>query len=340
MKKLSLLLPLFTLAATIQSHAPTPCCCDNYGYLSQDGLCYRVFAGPVFYKACQDGLDYAIVSAVSNRLDESDPKEPCFKYKTGVEAGIGYQLTEYDIDLLFKATHLHSCASDSVVSNQPNIFATWSIPGILTGEKTGSARWNLHFDMFDGEVGGLFFPNKHVNVRLYTGLKGVRIDQKYETTFSGAMSLGPVYEVEQDQVLLGNKFSGVGPKFGCMVLFTSCYGFGLYANCDLSLLAGKFCISQVENITYKNADVEEENLELYDSYHRLRPALGLQIGVRWDQLFCDNAYHVAVMLGWDELIFWGQNQLRKVVNTDYWANIKSNYDLTFYGPKLSVIFDF
>lgn len=311
-----------------------PCACES---CPQDKCVYwQLFGGPTFYKACQDGLDYAITSTQTTRLDEADVREPNFKYKTGFELGVGMYLPEHQIDVVLKENHLESHARDSYASNSENVFSTWSIPGTLTAAKTGAADWHLRFDMFDGEVGGLVFPSQNIHVRVYGGLKAVRIDQKYDLLFTGGRSTGPAAYVSTNAIAMENKFRGAGPRVGCYLRWETCSGIGFYANVAFSALTGKCRIAQRETITYDGAVVEPEHLELYDSYQRLRPAAETAIGLSWELPFNSNGPCFTIMAEWDGLVFWGQNQLRKLVNANNWANVKSDYDLALYGPKLGI----
>jgi hypothetical protein len=139
-----------------------------------------------------------------------------------------------------------------------------------------------------------------------------------------------------------NDFDGVGLHAGCDLQFCFKHGWSIYGRADIGLYYGEFEIKRKEK--FINSQNVEHGLH---ARHRLRvgsPTTAIGIGVRWDRGFSRNRYSCTLKLLWEQLMFFGQNQLFRFVHPST-SGVASNYvsnqgDLTLQGGTFSITFGF
>lgn len=167
-----------------------------------------------------------------------------FDAKPGFRVGVGHQ-GSWDTKLYY--TQYYTSTQD---------FATGNLTSTFLGGKSiekknndffftsGNVRQNIHFNMFDWDLGKHFEVDEWLLLRPIVGVKGGWIDQTIITNFNGLIS------VTEDSK---NNFNGIGPKVGIESIIT-CFNnnslkFSLIANFTSSYLWGKWSISDVLHTT-------------------------------------------------------------------------------------------
>ena len=315
--------------------------------------CARAFVTieGLLWNAHQDGLEFAIQNLEAPNLAsaqvsttnsspfyDSTVLYPKSKWDFGFRVGLGYVLNHDGWDLYADWTHFRTTATKHIESDIQIVpFRLYTLySGIVSGAENAQgvpnllsppvtvnptvdsidARWKLHFDVIDLELGREFYTSKYLTLRPHIGLRGASIRQKYDLDYNGgAFTENGI--VLLDDVDFKNNFWGIGVRGGLNSLWhwgRSCGGdWSFYGNLALSLLYGHFDIEQNETIenTSGVASITGGDLNVLsteNSYRASRAMTDLALGLRYDYDCTDSAYHIALWLGWEHHIAFGMNQ--------------------------------
>jgi hypothetical protein len=317
------------------------------------------------WKAHADGLVPAIennnlasgTSTNASNFYNADFEHLHFKWNTGFRLTAGYNLAHDMWDILFDWTHFNAKASlneeaDPDVAPVQTLYPLWSAynqnaatisaPTILEVD----AKWKLHLNMIDGEIGRRFFAGKWLSVRPNIGLRAAWVRQTFDIDYyGGTFSTAGIEDID-----MKNNFWGIGPRIGINTQWALGCGFSLYGDGALSLLYGRFKISQEEFIGPEELVNPASNtvINIQDNYHVTKAVTDMTLGVRWETGFRDSGCHFTLSAGWENHIFFNQNQLKRFWTIDNatatgtgWTQFTNdNGDLTTQGFTLSARFDF
>ena len=333
--KLSFLAALLG-AATLQAECEDCTCCNHWD----------LSVSPLFWQAHEDGLDYMIKnqSGLAFINNHGSVKRINFNWDWGVRVGLGYQ-TDCIGDLEAEWTYFSTSAKDSTSADFPaGLFSVWTIPGSsITPSTKAKARWKLDLNRLDVKLGVTLFPTCYLKIKPYIALSTAWIDQKFNINSSGGVMQGPAaFVVLDDDINMNNDFWGIGPKVGLDTTWYLGCGFSLVGNFDFSILYGRFDLDQTESILFQGITPATVYLDLKnDDFWISRVNLDFLLGVKWEYIFCDCCYSLSVEAGWENLYFFGQNQLKRFVDdSNPGMNVSTNGDLTFQGLTLKVNFGF
>ncbi|MCH9630954.1 MAG: hypothetical protein S4CHLAM37_09650 [Chlamydiia bacterium] len=223
-----------------------------------------------------------------------------------------------------------------------------------------SAKYRLHFNAIDLSLGRNFFVSPRLTTRPHFGLKGTWQTQRFKPKYDNIT--GTVVEEPGDGNVITTSISnafyhhnfkqnywGVGIRTGMDTSWQFTKSFGIYGNWALSALWGQFdtkrkdTTQSTETITNTtDPDSDETNtvlpsrmVDVTNKFHTLSPVLELALGLRYDYWFSDNDYRFRIQAGWEEQVWFDQNQLFDIqVLTPLTGN------LIFQGFTLKVRFDF
>lgn len=302
---------------------------------------YNVYltAAALYWKAQENGLEYAVKTNDPFHLNPTDKqriKNPHFEYDIGFRVGLGYNIPHDTWDLFLTWTRFNTDADAHIrTSGDDGLFPIWTslLDTNAFPMMHAKARWKLNFNLIDGEVGREYFVGRWLSLRPSIGLRTIWIKQHYTVHYDDFFS--PL--IEDDRVQLVNDYSGIGPKASIDSVWDLRWGLSVYGSGTLSLLYGDFEVRRHENL---ETLIPQAN-RFHDDYHLVRAMADLQIGLGWDILFLHDKFHFGLRLGWEQVLFFGQNQLDRLVNSDFAGSIVSNLgDLSFQGGTLSARIDF
>lgn len=308
-----------------------------------------VTADFLWWKPTENGLDYVIKNEGSTDFVSSGKvRSPNFKWDPGFRVGVGYNMCHDGWDLYANWTHFRTKAKGH--ANSPlggTLFPVWENPsdfqgpvpvdemGFITSART---NWKLRLDQIDLSLGREFFVSKWLTLRPHIGLRTDWIHQKDTIHYVGTTgNLVPSASVDH-QISLKDRYWGLGLVGGLNTQWGLGEGFSIYGDLDAAILAGHFRISERETELVSNTN----RLHVKNSYQLGRAILDLAAGLRWQASFgCDDAFAFLIQAGWENHIYFGQNQLLRFVD-DFTPGLQvSNLgDLTFQGWTLSARFDF
>lgn len=265
-------------------------------------------------------------------------KRPHFEWDPGFRIGLGTKLPRDKWDIFVNYTyvlaqgHGHGGGGDDIIF--PTYASSYGFTGTTFYADKAKAKWWLHLNMADAELGRNCFASKWLSIRPFIGVRGLVIDQNYTVKYFG----GTDAPGDTDKVGMNSDFWGVGLRAGFNTLWGLGKGFGLYGNGSGSLLSGHFQVHEKEKLI--KADLVKFNVK--NDVNNLVAVADLSLGLQWDYLFSKDRFHIGVKFGWEFNIFFDQNQLfnfQSTPDTPGTINI-ANDDLSFQGLTLGLRFDF
>jgi len=291
----------------------------------------------LYWNTHQDGMEYALRNRVQgpdgvappdiqplNNLIQAEYLTPNFEWNWGFRAGLGYNTTCDGWDLGILWTRYKGNAHDEVETN-PNenqiLMPLWSTfaPGFGFNLFTYDieTNWNLSLNLIDLELGRNFWTSKYLAWRPFVGLRIAHIDQDFGLQHKGGSwrgLQGTPFDAMSNFVDLKNDFKGVGIRSGLDTTWNFGCGWSLYGDLAASIVYGKFSIRHDEINRLVEAPFSKTKiLETKDSFRSSRAMLDLGLGLQWSSMFCDCQYGLTVALGYEQHLFFHQNQLWRVV---------------------------
>ena len=314
----------------------------------KDGADLFLTADALFWRAEEDGLEFAERTFQGTGSNFTDGKvlNPDFDWKWGFRVGIGYNTPHDGWDLYLNwvrfTTHSHKeySVNPAAIIPRDALYASTgsnSANGPTTNIHEAENHWHLKLNLLDLEMGREFFVSKWLTLRPFVGVRSAWIDQKIDNDYKFETSVGATetaYSIDQRC-----RFWGLGVRSGLNTLWSLGCGWGIYGNAAISLLPGRFHIRYDQDSTTAAVTTEHDSK---DHLNVARAVTDLALGLRWDKLTCDDAYHIAIRVGFEQHHFFGQNQFR---NYNYDTSIRpisraSIGDLSTHGVTAGFEFGF
>ncbi len=308
-----------------------------------DGINLFLVGEFLYLQPQENGMAYAIKTNDPIHTTDNDKlsyKNLDFGYRTGYRGGIGFNIPHDQWDLYLSWMHYNTHAKNtSSAHNGTGLIPLWSgvtfdsLPTIAYATHA-QARLRLNINIFDLELGREYYVGKWVTLRPSLGVRTAFIHQHYHILYNpfivDALSFS-------DQIKLKNECWGVGPKVSINSQWNLWLGFHFYGSAALSLLYSHFEIRRHENFT----DLDKAPLSSRQNLELVRAVADLAAGIGWDIMLVGNQYHVALRAGYEQHLYFGQNQLDQITYTPFHANVISNLgDLSLAGWTLSLRVDF
>ena len=342
MKKTALL--TFLIPLTLQAWED---CSDSYDCDPCDySINCKLSVSPLLWQAHEEGLDYAIKNESGLAFINNNGKVQRIDsdWEWGVRLNLEYQTCGIG-DLEAQWTYFRSTETDSISATFPEaIFTVWTTPGSSIPPSTeASARWKIKINLFDLRLGARYNPTCFFELHPFLALTTGWIDQKFSIKSSGGVSRGgAALIVLDDDIEMQNDFWGIGPKFGFKTTWDLGCGFSLFGNADISILYGKFDLSQHETILFEGLTPATTFLDLRkDKFWLSRVNLDFILGFRYEWIFCCGDYSLGFEAAWENLFFFGQNQLKRFIDDiNHGIQLPVKGDLTIQGLTLTARFGF
>lgn len=340
---------------------------------------FVVTVAGLYWNAHQDGLGFGVFNNVTgsvdtpadsrlpNHLVKAKVLNPNFKWDFGWKLGLGYNSScdGWDFNLVW--THYNGKAHNNVdADSEDNVVALplWSAYQPMVSGSEGAAlqatqinqHWKLKLNMADFELGREFWNSKYLTIRPHIGLRFVWIDQNFKLehrglSWSDTVNLGVNYN---DFVNMSNDYKGLGIRAGLDTVWNLCRGFAFFGNAAGSLVYGRFSVDQDEYVREASSPFNRTNImELDNDFRSTKAIVDLTLGIQYSTMFCDCSYRFTIGLGWENHMFFNQNQLWRVnrilgadQSTDFPNNkgenafIQSRGDLSTQGWTLQAKFEF
>lgn len=280
----------------------------------------------IWWKAVEENVHYAVngVNATfppGEELDRGSVKSPDFDFEPGFKLGFGLKFRHDGWDLYANWTWLSEFEGDSHVRTDEDSLVYTSLSTIATGASStanvenyndstqfsfekGHAEWEMQFNALDLELGRNFFISRFLTLRPHFGLKFGWIDQDYEVKYKDTL----LFTTESDmKVEMDQDFFGVGIRTGLDTVWYFTKHWGLYGDFAFSALWSNFHSKREDNYAAPGFD-KEEVTDYRRSLQTLTEVLELGLGFRYDTTFFVGDYAFYLQAGWEEQIWFNQNQ--------------------------------
>ncbi len=302
----------------------------------------------LYWQGQENGLGYVIKNFSSfngdlgsvGSLTNARVKNVSRHWNPGFRIGVGYNMPHDGWDMYLNWTRFYTSHESSQTvpfggALIPTLINPLQLPhaGVLT---TASARQKLHLNVLDFELGREFFVSKYLTLRPFGGLRSAWLNQRYKVDY-GYISAGILTDVEPK---FRNKFWGFGLRTGLDTQWGLGEGFSIYADGAISLLYGYFNVTGTQTTT-TGSGVAVSNLSVKDNPRIGRAITDLAAGLRWEDLFSCDSFRLRIQAGWEQHMYFGQNQYLKFVDSFEQGFYTSNQgDITFQGWVLNAQIDF
>lgn len=314
-----------------------------------DGFGTYVFGQALWWHAQEDGTDWVNLQQGENTTLKFRNRDIDFGWDPGFRVGIGWNTSCDDWDTNFSYTWFFTKKKDNVVLGETGIE---TVPFFepLFGAGDGSIEWNIHFSMFDWELGRNFFVSPRLSLRPHLGIKGGWINQDVKNEFEIP------FLVLNSETHLENNLWYVGPSGGVNTKWffanTKKHAFSLFGDFTGALMWGQFHIKNktafddLNEFEFPNGDVfDADEVDIIDlSKNRSVAMLQTVFGWAWDVNFNKDRCHFALKLGWEIEYWFGVNQLAytlpnssTLMNNSY---LRFQKDLILQGGIGELRFDF
>ena len=324
----------------------------------KDGWNIFLMADLLYWKVEENGLEYAL-KAKPDDLNSflpvhGDIKAPDFDWHLGFKLGVGWNIPYDCWDLSLVWTRINADAHGRTEAGGGIIYGIFGdSPSSAVPCAKASADWSMHFNLLDLELGREFYVGKHLTLRPHMGLRTAWIHQNYDVKYQDVIGLGPlVTSVLFNKIDFHNHFDGIGVRGGCDSQWELGAGFSVFGNVALSLLYGDIDVKrdrkQILNIDTGGVQIGPVDVKgpIKSNVHVGRAALDFVLGLKWDYMLCHERFHIGLEAGWEQHMFFGQNQLTNGVASELFVisasekYFTSNDDLTLQGLTVAGRFDF
>lgn len=310
----------------------------------RDGADVFITGDFLYWQAHQNGMAYAVKSKGSD-LYHSSTKEMDFRWDPGFRVGLGWNTPHDGWDIYANWTSFYTKANGKKGTKGSTIYPTFIDPNFIASYQdytpsVAKAHWRLNLNMIDLEMGREFFVSKWLTLRPFVGLRTAWIHQRLDVEYKNMQTSNATnvnYETE-----LKNKYWGIGVRPGLNTQWGLGCGFSIYGNSAISLLYGFFDLDQ-EQYAKPTSGALTKYIKNAHSYHVDRAIAEVQLGIRWEHMFANDHAHFSIQAGWENFVFFGQNQFDKFVNSDNYGRgvfVSNQGDLTTQGYTLSIRLDF
>jgi hypothetical protein len=253
-----------------------------------------------------------------------------FDWAPGFRIGLGYNMMHDQWDTQASYTWFQSKASDHVNGIVTSAFLPARL-SLLEPFSEGKASINLHYNIFDWDLGRSFLVSKHLIFRPCIGFKGGWINQTIHSHWFTPNFLD-LFKVSASENLK-NSFQGGGPKAG--ITGKWCFGnvqkhyFSIIGQFEAGYLWGHWSIRD------KFIDTFSTEIQLKTSDRNFGSFLIHSFfGFGWDCNFDRDQSHFGVKLGYEIEDWFNQFQIYSDTSGS------QNNDLILQGLTLSTRFDF
>lgn len=210
--------------------------------------------------------------------------------------------------------------------------------------QTARGSWNLHFNVFDLELGRNFYISPRLTLRPHFGLKGTWQKQQLKVSFSNPVTTVGTFFVNDstESVSMKNKFStwGIGPRAGLNTAWHFYRLFSLVGDVAVTGLLDHFSATRFDTqhqvpIPFSGIFENDSAVHLKNSFYTFAPVVEWMLGFRYEWWALHNDHHTAIDIGWESQHWLFQNQFIRA----YYAE-SNNGTLGMHGLTLKVRLDF
>lgn len=307
-----------------------------------DGWDLILFGDLLYWNAHENGMQVAVVEQGDKRkLSDSDVDTIHGKWNVGFRVGIGYNMPHDGWDTRLTWLRFTDNGHKNAHTGQNHVVYPTQLhpadPLLGSGDKSVYARkmhsrWHMRLDQLDWDLGREFFVSKWLTLRPHFGLRTDWIRQGLDIDYKEFHSSHNKAKVD-----LSDHWWGIGLEGGLDTQWGLGSGWSIFGNLTSAIIYGIHKISYEVKDKPKNHDF----VDIKNHYRIAHPVLDLVMGLRWDNMFSHDRYHLGFEVGWENHIYFSQNQFPIFVSRSSKGTFVSNQgDLTFQGWTFGARLDF
>lgn len=292
----------------------------------------------IYWSAHQDGMEYAIKDSISipvvnpsvtdleliNNLIDASYQVPNPNWEFGFVFGLGYVNSCDGWNFEINWTHFHTRSlthSQAGINDNQILVSLFSSFSPQQGNGTFArdiyADWKLKLELVDFELGRNFWISTYVSIRPYIGLRYANIRQAFDLQQKGGSwspRISPTQDPLDNFIDIDNDYRGVGLLSGLDTTWNFGCGWALLAKLSLSIIYGKFDIDHNEYNRLVIPSYDKTNILNTNNHFRAsRAILDTFLGIQWDGISCECNYGIQASFGWENHLFFHQNQMWRVI---------------------------
>ncbi len=335
-----------------QGNAPVrPYTCDGdfeisasalYWKATQDGMeyAYKTNNAPDTTLQISTGSSQNVFDLVSSSYLSPKPQ-----WNTGFRVGVAYNSSCDGWDVGIKWTRYKSRASSLDQANTMDqsgqqfpvdgetLAVLWTAFQGVTGLNNLSTatgfppfaselrtNWETLFNIIDLELGREYYVSKYLKLHPFLGLRFGGFKQNFEMLIKGGywseynLSFNNLFQPALNgEVTISNHYEGLGVVSGFNLNWSISCGWSVYSNLGGAILFGRFDVIHNENARKAESPFGKiKVLETKNAFRASRGIFDFGLGLQWSSLICDCKYGVTAQLGFEEHLYFHQNQMWRV----------------------------
>lgn len=310
-----------------------------------DGIGVIFTADFLYWAVKQDGLGYVQENFGdgTTTVTRSELRNVNGRAKPGFKVGLGYQCPRDGWDLLAEYTWIYT--HDSQRRTGANFYPVWNIANLFNNHPSpvpgdlqiaeAQADWHLHFHVVDLTLQRKFYISNNLTLMPHVGLKGSWQMQDLNVTYipTDISQLHRVARMKNDQDMLA-----IGIRTGLGTIWKVIYDLGFFGDFALAGMWSYFDVERIDTeqdtLSFNPHDLPVKIFNLTNRMHGVKPVFEYTLGLNWETWFSDNNYYIALSAGWEQQIWFGQNQLLHLMEE------AAHGSLTTQGLTVKFRFDF
>jgi len=257
------------------------------------------------YWHTSETVDWAFTLSTVGNSTNTSYKTFSFDWAPGFRVGLGYNMEHDQWDTRASYTWFQSKAIALTSGSVTPAFLSARL-SLLEPFARGKASLNLHYNMFDWDLGRQFLVSEHLLIRPAIGLRGGWISQSIQSYWSKP-SLFDLFTVTARE-RIKHRFKGGGPKGG----ISGKWGFGDFRKSAFSLI-GEFEAGYLWghwSIRDKFTDLFNTEINIFTDDRNFGSfVLHTFAGLGWDVNFnCDRS-HFSFKVGYELEDWFNQFQI-------------------------------
>ena len=254
-------------------------------------------------------------------------------FRPGFRIGFGGNMAYDEWDILLNWTWFKAHARGHA---HGNLLVLWGhpeaegMPDAMNSASSAKAKWALHYNVLDVEMGRSFWAGRHFSLRPFLGIRAAWIDQHFNIHYDYKTT------PETDgRIRAESDFEGVGVRAGLDMRFSLLAGWSLYGIASAAMLYGFYDCDFHERWESVRVAIAK------DTFHNAASTAQLSFGVQWDTYVHKDRYHFGLYAGWEQNIWFGINKMNHYFRNLSGGSLQQmNGDLTLSGGTFGVRFDF
>jgi hypothetical protein len=320
----------------------------------RNGADLFVYGDLLYWKANENGIPLAVVNKKSpNNLAHSKVDNLRGKWDFAFRVGLGYDVPHDGWDLGLSWLRYNSHGHHKRIHSHSNRFVfpylAPSADPIADNATCARAkgRWRVLLNQLDLDLGREFFVSKWLTLRPHAGLRTDWIYQKVKADYEKFSSMLP--SSSEVEITYRDRWWGIGLESGLDTQWGLGGGWSIFANLAAAILYGEHHIRMKDedeppfnnSINGANSNPNGVFVKLKDKTWIAHPILDLQLGLRWDWMLANDHLHLGVQLGWENHVYFSQNQFPIFGDDFNFGKFFANQgDLSLEGWTLGVRLDF